>query len=60
MTFGFASGLRSMVWKVLPARPKANPANRPASIRGSRMVFTAKETPLICSPIRVRSTSLTG
>ena len=50
MTFGFARGLRSIVWKVFPAMPKANPAKRPASILGRRIVLTAKDTPWICSP----------
>ncbi|GBK68498.1 hypothetical protein PbJCM17693_22060 [Paenibacillus macerans] len=57
MTFGFARGLRSIVWKMQPAAPKANPAKRPASILGRRIVFTAKDTPLSCSPESARMTS---
>lgn len=38
MTFGLASGLRSIVWNIYPATPNANPANNPASMRGNRTV----------------------
>lgn len=36
MTSGLARGFLSMVWKVLPATPKANPASTPAARRGRR------------------------
>lgn len=38
MMSGLASELRSTLWKMCPAMPKAKPANTAQSIRGQRSV----------------------
>lgn len=60
MMSGLASGLRSIVWKVTPARPKLNPATRARTARGSRSRPTVNDAPGTCSPRTTRSTSPGG
>ena len=60
MTFGLASGLRSIVWNTVPATPNAIPANTPASMRGRRIVLTANDAPGTSAPNKTRTTSPTG
>ena len=57
MMSGLASGLRSIVWKVMPAIPNAAPARAPTSARGSRSTLTVNEAPGTCSPRSTRMTS---
>ena len=52
MTSGLAKGLRSIVWNVLPATPKANPTSAPASRRGSRTSHTAYVAPSMSAPAK--------
>ena len=58
ITSGLARGLRSIVWKVLPAMPKANPTNSAATTRGRR--YSQMERSVLSGaspPIRTRQTS---
>ena len=57
MTSGEASWLRSRVWKVTPAAPKASPACTARVARGSRSVPTVKVAPGTRSPMITRHTS---
>ena len=57
MMSGEASGLRSIVWKVTPAMPKANPASTPIVARGRRSSPTVNDAPGTVSPRITRSTS---
>ena len=60
MMSGLASGLRSMVWKVTPARPKLIPATTASTARGSRSRPTVKEAPGTSWPRTTRQTSPSG
>ena len=60
MTSGLASGLRSIVWKVTPARPKQSPATTASAARGSRSRPTVKDAPGTSSPSTTRGTSPGG
>ena len=57
MTSGEASGLRSMVWKVMPPRPNEAPASTASVARGSRSSPTVNDAPGTVSPRMTRSTS---
>ena len=57
MMSGLASWLRSIVWEVVPAIPKAIPASSPMIARGSRISPTSKEAPGTMSPESTASTS---
>ena len=59
MTSGLASWLRSMVWEVVPAIPKAIPDSSPMTALGSRTSPTSKEAPGTVSPAITRRTSPT-
>lgn len=52
MISGEASWLRSMVWKVTPAMPKAIPAATATVARGRRSSPTVNEAPGTVSPIK--------
>lgn len=45
MMSGLASGLRSMVWKVTPPRPKLAPHTTASTTRGSRSSPTVNDAP---------------
>ena len=60
MTSGLASGLRSIVWNVDPARPNASPTISPVSARGSRSVPTVKDAPSTSAPMITATTSESG
>ena len=57
MMSGLASWLRSIVWEVVPAIPKAIPASSPMIALGRRTSPTSKEAPGTKSPTITPSTS---
>ena len=60
MMSGLASGLRSIVWKVTPARPKLSPTRTARTARGSRSRPTVNDAPGTVSPMSTRQTSVEG
>ena len=59
MMSGEASGLRSIVWNVAPARPNAVPARTAVTVRGSRSSPTVNDAPGTVSP-RITRITWTG
>ncbi len=60
MMSGLASGLRSIVWKVMPPSPKQMPATTARTARGSLRRPTVKFAPATSCPRTTRSTSAGG
>jgi hypothetical protein len=54
---GLARGLRSMVWKIAPARPNATPISVPVTARGSLFSITMKLAPGMSAPPSSRKKS---
>ena len=57
MTSGLASGLRSVVWKMAPLTPKADPTSTASTARGSLVSISTYDAPGISAPNRIRKKS---